>query len=112
MKTVNVMAAQGDILLRKVATLPEGVTERPATGGRHVVAHSETGHDHYLEAPGVTFYTSKDPLVGYLRIDGAWGDVLHARSFDTHETLRLTPGVWEVRRQREMTPEGWAQVTD
>jgi hypothetical protein len=27
-------------------------------------------------------------------------------------TLRLCRGVWEVRRQREWSPEGWRRVTD
>lgn len=112
MKTIHRSAAQGDIYLRKIGLLPKGATEVQADGGRVVVAHSETGHDHYLESNGVKFYRHTDPLVCYLRVDGPHADVVHARSFDTHETLRLTPGIWEVRRQREMTPEGWKRVED
>jgi hypothetical protein len=27
-------------------------------------------------------------------------------------TVRLEPGVWEVRRQREYAPEGWRRAAD
>jgi hypothetical protein len=34
------------------------------------------------------------------------------RSFDTHETLNIPPGIYEVRRQREYVPEGWRKAQD
>jgi hypothetical protein len=36
----------------------------------------------------------------------------HLRPHDTHEPIMFTPGVYEVRRQREHMPEGWQQVQD
>ena len=60
-------------------------------------------------------------LVCYLRMDIGLDadiggvDVVHHRPWDTHETIRLlgNPGdVWEVRCQREHTPEGWRRVED
>ena len=36
----------------------------------------------------------------------------HLRSFDTHETIKLPVGTFEIRRQREYTPEGWRRVED
>ena len=53
-----------------------------------------------------------DPLVAILAVEGAFADVVHLRAHDTHETLRLLQGYWEVRRQREWTPEGWRRVED
>ena len=54
--------------------------------------------------------------------DVAYADVVHHRSFDTHETLRLlaAPGektVFEVRRQREYVEKAdrstsWRPVVD
>ena len=41
-----------------------------------------------------------------------FADVEHLWPFDTHETIRLTPGKWEIRRQREWSPEGWRRVED
>lgn len=116
MKMVTKMAAQGDVLFRRVEKIPAGF-ERQARSGMLVVAHSETGHHHGIDAPDVDLFASKaDPLVCYLQMgDVVNFDVVHHRPYDTHETLRLLgkPGdVWEVRRQREHTPEGWRRVED
>ena len=110
---VKRMAAQGDVIFRRVKELP---TNAAATkrAGRLVVAHSETGHHHAIDDLGVVRYEVGDPLVCYLQITDAFADVVHHRSFDTHETLRLLGGgsIWECRRQREWTPEGWRRVED
>ncbi len=109
------MGAQGDVMFRKVPTgvLPEGVKDAPVeVPGKVVVAHSETGHHHFLEAvPGVRHYVSSDPLIAYLSLDEA-SDVVHARPYDTHQTVTLDPGVWEVRRQREYVPGSHRRVED
>lgn len=49
--------------------------------------------------------------LSYLRVSGET-TLEHLRDFDTHEPLSLPPGNYEVRRQREYTPEGWRQVAD
>ena len=111
MKIVNRMAAQGDVLFVKISEIPAGLTESKLTE-RLVVAHSETGHHHYLEVvPGMKHYVGADSTIAYLTL-GEEADVIHARPHDTHETLRLAPGSWQVRRQREYTPEGWRRVED
>jgi hypothetical protein len=110
---VSRLAAQGDVLFRRIDRLPEQVVER-TTVGRLVVAHSETGHHHAIDDPGVRIFEklARDPLVCFLSVEGPYADVVHHRPHDTHQTLRLSPGVWEVRRQREWAPEGWRRVED
>lgn len=111
MKIVNRMAAQGDVLFVKVSAIPENVAESKLAA-RLVVAHSETGHHHYLEVvPGMRHYTGADTTIAYLTLEGE-ADVVHGRPHDTHESLRLAPGNWAVRRQREYVPEGWRRVED
>ncbi len=107
------MAAQGDVLFRRVKALPEKA-RRDKRKGPIVVAHSETGHNHAIEDSGVVRFDVQDPMICYLRIDGAYADVVHHRSFDTHAPIRLEGGgaIWEVRRQEEWTPEGWRRVED
>lgn len=105
-------AFQGDVMFRRVAKLPTNVTA--ATGTRHIVAHSETGHHHV--ALGGAYYTTPDPFIAYL-VTSAPVHVEHHRSTDTHETIELLGDgggdvVWEIRRQREYTPEGWRRVED
>lgn len=113
MKEIKHMGAQGDVLFRRINHLPADAKAAEAIDGKHVVAHSETGHHHQLEAvPGVRHYVSEDPLIGYLSVEGVGAEVVHARPWDTHETLRLTPGIYEVRRQREYVPGGFRRVED
>lgn len=117
MKTFVNQAAQGDIFIRRVDALPSNVRPMPTEHGRYIVAHSETGHHHAIaESPVATVFLSDDPMVSYLQVVEATEAVEtlleHMRSFDTHETIKFTPGIYEIRRQRQATPEGWRQVQD
>lgn len=107
-------AAQGDILITRVKMMPKNVKPIFAQKGKFIIAHSETGHHHTVaERPGVEFFSTEDPLVAYLRvIDGVEIALEHERSFDTHESLLLKGGTYEIRRQREYTPQGWRRVAD
>lgn len=55
MHTFKNTAAQGDVFIRRVDTIPTDAAERRPTDNRHIVAHSETGHHHWLEAGQVRF---------------------------------------------------------
>lgn len=112
MKNVTDLAFQGDIMIRKVEKLPEGVEKAKD----NIVAHSETGHHHVAVGGNVAKFASDDPMVSFLVADGNV-ELQHLRSFDTHETLNLLNDgdgevVWEIRRQREHTPDGWRRVED
>ena len=112
MKTFINSAAQGDILLRRVDKLPEDITPIPSENGRHVVAHSETGHNHVVQDTGVQLYqAANDPLVMYLVVDNKT-ELRHERSFDTHAPITIDKGKYEIRRQREYTLEGWRKIED
>jgi hypothetical protein len=119
MREIQNMAAQGDCIFRRVDRLPKEAKEIPRKGPI-IVAHSETGHHHAVDALFVKQYDAPgSSLVSYLvfedGLQGGGADVVHHRPWDTHETLRLlgNPGtVWEVRRQREWSPEGWRRVED
>ena len=118
MKIVETQAAQGDMLARRVAALPENVRPIPAVNGCHVITHSETGHDHVvLERPesGVQHYQdAMNSLRSFLVVPpGELADLIHKRDVHTHETLRFGPGVWEIRRQREFdVAAGWRVAAD
>jgi hypothetical protein len=112
---VKKIAAQGDVLFRRIDKLPDGLVESRAKGAL-VVAHSETGHHHSIDTQGVRLLekSERDPMICYLALDGAFAEVVHHRPHDTHETLCLLGkgSVWEVRRQREWSPEGLRRVED
>ena len=117
MKTFKSQAAQGDLLIRRIDSLPKGCIQLKPEKGFFVVAHSETGHNHVIaERPNVMIYTTNDPMVSYLQVieatDAAETIIEHLRSFDTHESISIAPGNYEIRRQREYSPEGWRRVED
>jgi hypothetical protein len=117
MKTFKNQAAQGDLFIRRIESLPDGAKPVAAERGQYVVAHSETGHNHVIaERPNVSLLTTGDPMVSYLQVveatDAAETVLEHLRTFDTHESIVITPGIYEIRRQREYTPEGWRRVED
>ena len=114
MKTFKRSAAQGDCLLRRVTKLPKGLTAIKAEQGQFIIAHSKTGHNHCVkERSDVKLYASVDQFRGYLEVNGREPVVLeHHRSFDTHEALEITPGIYEIRRQREYTPQGYRRAAD
>jgi hypothetical protein len=114
MNPVTKLAAQGDCLFRRIDALPHGL-EEVKRAGPLVVAHSETGHHHQIEDMAVRHFerATRDPMICFLQVDGFGGaPVVHKRPFDTHATITLAPGFWEVRRQEEYTPEGWRRVED
>lgn len=117
MKTFQNQCAQGDLLIRRIEKLPNGVRPMASEKGVFVVAHSETGHNHVIaERPNVKAYTTGDPMVSYLEVIEATDTMEtlleHLRGHDTHETISIPTGVYEIRRQREYTPEGWRRVED
>lgn len=110
---VKNMAAQGDMMIRRINKLPEGLTKRESTKGQHILAHSETGHHHSVaDEVAVVYDGPEKDMICYLSIEGEHADIIHHRSFDTHKPLRLTKGTYEIRRQREHTPAGWRRVED
>lgn len=117
MKTFTKCAAQGDLLIRRIEKMPEGAKPVKSEKGLFVVAHSETGHNHVIaDRPSVSLYTTGDPMISYLQVieatDATETLLEHLRNYDTHETIKIEPGNYEIRRQREYTPEGWRRVED
>jgi hypothetical protein len=112
-KTFANCAAQGDVLFRRVEEIPADAELVESTGtGNVVVAHSETGHDHVFRDPtAAKLYRTGDPFICYLRME-APAALEHLREFDTHEAIMFGVGCYQIRRQREHTPEGYRMVAD
>lgn len=113
MKTFKNQAAQGDMLITRIEALPEEVVKTKPEGGNYILAHSETGHNHVVKAkPDVEFYShANDNFKAYLVVNKT-ACVEHMRGFDTHETIKFGKGIYEIRRQREYTPEGFRRALD
>jgi hypothetical protein len=112
MRKFNLVAAQGDIYLRKIDALPPNVTKIDPAAGKHVVAHSETGHNHVIDVDGVTMYRLPDSIYDCFLVVDKPQSLTHLRPFDTHEPIMLDSGIYHVRRQREYVPEGFRRVED
>jgi len=117
MKTFKNCAAQGDLLIRRIDSIPTNAKMEESVNGQFIVAHSETGHNHVvMESPSVKYLVTDDPMVSYLQVleatDATEVLIEHLRSFDTHAPIVISPGNYEIRRQREYTPEGWRRVQD
>jgi hypothetical protein len=109
MKSFSKTAAQGDVSFIKRQAVPTDARAVPPENGIVVVTHSETGHNHVClldresDEPNVVMYETDNPLVAWLKVNRP--TVLeHQRPYDTHESIRFEPGVYEVRRQREYDP--------
>lgn len=113
-KTFKNVAAQGDVMFIRVDVLPEGLIPVKAENGYIIVTHSETSHHHVIaDRPGVEmFQDAMDLFRSWLVIKDIPAEIEHLRSFDTHETIRFEPGIYEVRRQQEYSPEGWRRAAD
>ena len=116
MKTFKNMAAQGDFVIIRINELPEGIIPCRKKNNQYVVAHSETGHDHVMEAGRVEMFKIElkdDDAVFELYLNVSEDtQIEHIRSYDTHEALNVPPGTYKIRRQREYTSEGWRRAAD
>lgn len=118
MKTFTKMAAQGDFIIRRIDAIPADTVPLEKTkDGQFIVAHSETGHNHVMVAERVKGFkeskiTNDNDLYRLFFAVEAPTEIQHLRSFDTHETLLVPPGNYEVRRQREYVAEGFRRAAD
>ena len=89
---------QGDVILRRVASVPRGATEQQ---GEIVLALGETtGHTHVVERiPGIRSYIQD----GRMYIDVPEGKTATVRHQE-HGAITLPAGVWERGVVREYDP--------
>lgn len=115
MRTIVDIGFQGDVMFERIRAVPKTATKRERKG-ELIIAHSESGHHHVIRALDVECWDDpKNPLVCYLRLGSEAADAEHLRSWDTHETMRLsgpTGTVYVCRHQREMSPQGWRRAAD
>ncbi len=111
-KSFKKCAAQGDCLITRIDKLPNGLELDKVVNGNFVVAHSETGHSHVVKERSAQLMIDKtNSFIAYLNVLEPC-EIEHLREHDTHESISLDKGVYEVRRQREYTPEGFRKAQD
>lgn len=112
MNTFETQAAQGDLLITRIDSLPEGLLPVDGENGKYIVAHSETGHHHTMSTEHCTFYRSANDDLALWAVVSEPTTLLHERSFDTHSPITVNPGIYRINRQREYTPEGFRRAAD
>ena len=113
MKHFKNQFAQGDVFFIRVPHLPKDVKKIKPQNDQVIVAHSETGHHHVMDAKHTTMYRLPEELYECFLVVDEHGDVLkHLRDFDTHESVRFEPGIYKAFNQLEYTPEGLRPVAD
>ena len=101
---------QGDVYLVPVTSIPENATVRPRDNGRVILAYGEvTGHAHALTAEGVALMEVKDDasVLEFLKVDA-----VSALVHEEHGTINIEPGLYQIKHQREYTPEAIRNVAD
>lgn len=95
------MIRQGDVLFVPVLSIPEGAKHEDTK----IVAYGEaTGHNHKLVGVAEV-YSLEDQLFATV---GEGVQVVHQE----HAPLAIEEGIYEIRIQREYTPQGIRQVMD
>lgn len=96
---------QGDVLFVAIDQLPAGEQKSRASG--HILEGEVTGHVHRVaELDHAEVLEVGDGL--FLRVSDAGVSIVH----EEHKSLTLPAGNYEVRRQREYSPEEIRNVAD
>jgi hypothetical protein len=102
----NAIYRQGDVLIRRVKSLPAQKAQLRLTG---ILAYGEvTGHAHRLEdlAKAEVLEVGKKGL--FLRVGGEGVRIIH----EEHAPVELPAGNYEIEIQREYTPAEIRNVVD
>jgi hypothetical protein len=106
--TISEAAAQGDVSILR-STAKEATTPLPAKGV--IVVRSEaSSNTHSLHANGPCFFDYREAglLLGVLTVpEGSSALISHQE----HGALEITPGTYDIGRQREFAGE-WRMVQD
>jgi hypothetical protein len=99
------IARQGDVLFRKIDSIPPGTHKERATG--HILEGEATGHIHRIaELDRAEVLEVGEGL--FLSVGEAGVSIVH----DEHKTINLPSGNYEVTRQREYAPDAIRNVAD
>lgn len=106
------MYRQGDVLIIPLeGPLPADLKPVPLEAGRIVLAHGEaTGHAHAIKSRNAGFFQEAAAVNPRRFLHVVGGSV--ALKHEEHAPVELKPGAYEVRRQREYTPEEIRNVAD
>ena len=105
------IAAQGEITVIRLGGVPRDKklpgSAMKVEGIHFVIGHSETGHHHVIEAKGASVSVLDKQPEGMRVLRAILENPTsldHLRDSDTHDPIRLEPGLYEFRIGREFDP--------
>ena len=95
----RVAVTHGELVLIPIDTIPKGEVK---SSNKEILAHSETGHHHILEAEQEfeLITSGEDRAVLIKEVAKLW----HNKTFDIHETRIIAPGAYIVKEKTEYNP--------
>ena len=84
---------QGDLIGRKLASMPEG-DQKSVAKLRCVLAHGESGHSHIIEDDEAELIQIGERMLLKLENEAT---IQHEK----HKPITLEPGIWEIGRVKE-----------
>ena len=96
---VRVPITHGELVLIPTDTLPKGTV---VCSKKEILAHSETGHHHILEAATEFELVTNDVDRAILIKEVA--KLWHNKTHDIHETRTIAPGAYIVKEKTEYNP--------
>lgn len=97
---------QGDVMMLGVAEIPPDAKQVKRDGRIVLAVGTSKGQAHAIEDAHVELFDRNGTM--YLRIAKKEAKLVH----DEHRVLKIAPGLYEVRRQLEHTPEAARVVFD
>jgi len=105
MKKIKNQFRQGDVLIERVADLPENAKQVP---GRVILAHGEaTGHAHEIDMDSAEAWKRDDGQTVAINVLKP-SEVRHQE----HAPIPVKRGKYRITRQREYSPEAIRNVAD
>ncbi|MBI3893119.1 MAG: hypothetical protein HY303_16495 [Candidatus Wallbacteria bacterium] len=100
------MYRQGDVLIRRVDTIPEAAELADSS----ILVHGKaTGHAHRLVGGDHLQVIDMGRVTAqFARVTAGFATIVH----EEHATVTLPPGSYEISRQREYRPEAPINVAD
>ena len=90
----------GEVMLVSVNKIPKGKVTKAK---EYILAHSETGHHHVLEAERAFEMTETDKHELYLRLFEP-AQLIHKKAVDKHRTITIPAGYYQRFEDTEYSP--------
>ena len=104
------MYRQGDILIVPLAKMPKGLDPIDCKDGPVLLADGEvTGHAHAIKDRRAALF--RDPKLAAIFMHVS-GDGPVALEHQEHSTVQIPPGIYQIIRQREYSPEAIRTIAD